>query len=784
MRAKLAVAVGAVLLAAHLVVLVVWVPQHLTSEAHRRASLPSAYAALDRNSLAEAKRQASILADSETLSPTERGGPWYVLGAVAAAEAPRLTEPDRTKHYARAAQWLEESHVRGFPAGREPEGLYLLGESLCRSNQFAASLPVLEEALAAAPQHSTELFGLLARALASITPADLSKARQYCNRYLADGALVDEDRFAGLLLSAQIDDRLGNAAASQASLVQIPATSASSPEALLLEATLLMRAARATKTAAESTDAERDEAQAKYQQAAEKLRLAQSRGSATEALALRAMYLVGKCLLESDNDRAALEQFSRVRERSPRTVEGVAAALEEAELLRRVDRHEEAIGMYRIAVRTIGSTVNYENELLSLETIRQRMSAAFEQYLRAGQFDLALQMARSIYPVFPRERELELSAEVLRAAARAQTLKMESAPADEAKIFAASARNNLRLAAQTYSKLAELRTTSRAYPDDLWNAAECFVEGRDFQNAAKLLELYLKNELRRRRARALLILGEAHMAISNPDKALEALQECIDDYPHDPASYQARLLVAKAHLEKGESSKAELLLRANLESGYLTPRSTEWRDSLFALGWLLEVEGRYQDAIGRLEEAVERYPDAPQAIEARYLIAESYRRFAQQAREKFEADTIETSRIGHAKQLQQYLTSAIEQYEQVQTILTRREQQREPNLLEQAILRNCYFARGAALCDLGRYEDAIRMYSTATNLYRGEPEVLEAFLQIANCYRRLNRPDEARGVLAQAKAALARIDTAADFTQTTTYTRDEWGQVLDQMISL
>ena len=73
-------------------------------------------------------------------------------------------------------------------------------------------------------------------------------------------------------------------------------------------------------------------------------------------------------------------------------------------------------------------------------------------------------------------------------------------------------------------------------------------------------------------------------------------------------------------------------MQDNLSGEQLTPASKEWRDSLFALGDLLHVAARDAEAIPRLEEALERYPDAPQAIGARYLLADSSRRLAMELR--------------------------------------------------------------------------------------------------------------------------------------------------------
>jgi tetratricopeptide (TPR) repeat protein len=253
---------------------------------------------------------------------------------------------------------------------------------------------------------------------------------------------------------------------------------------------------------------------------------------------------------------------------------------------------------------------------------------------------------------------------------------------------------------------------------------------------------------------------------------------------YEPAYYEARVLAAKACIEKGDTANAESLLQANLEDNNLTPRSVEWRDSLFGLGSLLVVVGRYQDAIQRLEEFVARYPDSPQALEARYLTAQAYQHLGQQLQQKLADDKIEMLRIAHEKQMQQNLTAAIERYQQLQSLLGDHAEQSELNKADKAILRNSRFAVAASLFDLGRYDEAARTYSNIASLYRNDPEVLDAFVQLAACYRRLNQPAESQGALAQAKAALQRMHKDADFQLTTNHSRQEWGQLLDQLAIL
>jgi tetratricopeptide (TPR) repeat protein len=246
----------------------------------------------------------------------------------------------------------------------------------------------------------------------------------------------------------------------------------------------------------------------------------------------------------------------------------------------------------------------------------------------------------------------------------------------------------------------------------------------------------------------------------------------------------------------------------------------EWRDSLFTYGLLLHDEAQmleaqarddlaqalsnrseeraatadrqlqqarelYRETIRRLEEAVARFSESPQVIESRYVIAESYRASAGFTREKLDRATIETARMEHTREMHRLLEAAVGEYEQVQEILTRRREKSQLTSLEQAILRNCYFARGATFYELGRYDDAVMAYSAATNRYHHEPEVLDAFMQLANCYRRLNRPDEARGVIEQARLVLGRMTAEESaFARTTIHTRKEWEQVLDWLAAM
>ncbi len=496
------------------------------------------------------------------------------------------------------------------------------------------------------------------------------------------------------------------------------------------------------------------------------------------------MYLIGLCLLEMGDQNAALAQLKRTRSVYSETQEGLAAGLQEADLLLGMHREEDALDVYRMVLGGIHAKRTFANRWISPKKFRARILKAYQYFVEAGKFDEAVRLAERMSPLFPEAQSACLVAETYRTWARAEVRQSETLPEPKAGETRRRGRELYRTAGQNFEHLAKIEFTEREYPDDVWQGAECFLAGHQFTAAVSMLEEYLKYELRRRRPTALVHLGEALLALGRLDEAMEVLGECIEFYPTDAAGYEARLWAARAMTEKGNPQAAEELLGENLNGESLTPESKEWRDSLFALGKLLAEDGRHLDAIERLEEAVARYPDAQQSIEARYLIAEACLQAAKVPQEKAATDTGETARLVHRKQAAQLLERAIHYFQETEQVLNRRAEQTELNPLEKSMLRNSYFAIGAALVDLGRYDEAIKAFSAAANRYQHDPEVLDAFVQISYCYRRLNKPREAQGTVRQAMLVLQQIKEDVPFEETTIYSRKQWKELLDWMSHL
>jgi tetratricopeptide (TPR) repeat protein len=340
---------------------------------------------------------------------------------------------------------------------------------------------------------------------------------------------------------------------------------------------------------------------------------------------------------------------------------------------------------------------------------------------------------------------------------------------------------HMRAAGVAFEQLAELRFATKFYTSDLWRAAEDFFQGQSFSRAVAALHKYLRYEPELRNAQALLRLGQAHLALGQIPDSIATLEECIEFHPLDSSTFQARIDCAKAYWCKGDTDHAEALLRDNIGGSSLKPLSPEWKDSLFELGILLHEKERFEESIGTLEEAVARYPQDPQRLVAQYVIGESYRRWAQELVAESQKTHTSSEQTKAMQLVADRLTTALAQFEEVQRTITLRTHDIHSDPLMGTMLRNCYMLEGAVLFDLGRYKDAIEAYSNVSSLYPDEPFVLETFVQISNCWRRLEKHDNARGAVHQAQIVLDRLPANSDFSNTTILNREEWRLLLANM---
>ena len=695
----------------------------------------------------------------------------------------------------------------GFPAGHESHGLRLLGQCLVQAGRPDDALPVLKQALSASPENEREIFELLIQAALAAQPAQPRLALDYSRRYLAAAVLTAEQRDRGRLQEGEIHYLLGDAAAGRAALAEVsPQSPAHLPARLLLVRMLLAEVdARIAEQPEESLPADIHDALAA---AIKELSSIAVRRPIDGSLRAEAQFLEALCHSRLGEQGKAIGLLARIRRDDFGSPLALAAAVFEAEIHLASGRADEALKLYERAILDATPAAIDRNRWLPRSALERALEDAFRRFVESGNYSRAVDLARVLPPLLDEALSYQWRAQAQHGWAEQLLAQAAGQPLAAKEALRTEARLHFRQAGADYERLAELRIMTRHYLDDLSRSAADYLAGHGFVQAARVYRRFLKSDPQDGRAEALTGLGEALLAIGQPDDALRALTQCVRSFPQHPATYKARHLASLTQIEKGELAEAQKLLVENLYNNSLTPDSAEWRDSLFALGklrWregtealtrsrggaagseadeLAKADAAFQEAIRLLDEAVRRYPQAEQMTEARYLLADSHRQAAHWPRKRLELAAIEASKAPLVRQMQDELDGAVREFGTLIAELGNDRDGRGQSRLEQAILRNSYFGRADALFDLGRYDEAAEAYSAATNRYQNEPEALSAYVQIAACYRRQQRQIEARGTLEQARIVLGRIRKDADFRRTTPYSRDEWNNLLNWLSAL
>lgn len=760
--------------------------------------LRRAMSGYDEGRLGEARDAAADLRLRTDIPAEEKGVPAYVLGTVMYEEAlDEWQERERQAYFLLAARYLTEAQQAGFPHGREGNGYYLLGKSLHGCGRYAEALPPLLAALEKNGPRRTEICGLLADTYLSDRVPNLDQAAKYNAQYLADTKLSPEDRDAALLIQAKITFDLGRFEECQKQLDQFTPESAASAEVLLLRGRLKLKAED-------------------FSGAREIFAKAQDLSFRNGPLMRQAQYLQGLSLRKSGDLLAAELLFSRNRRSYLDTPEGMASGLEEAEVQHQLGNEIEALAAYRRVLKQISQTPARLHPWVGDEELRERLDATVGEFLAEQQFDAAFELLQAVSTVFADAHTVEQLASLHQQWGDRLMAQAAAPQAENSADLRTQARSEYRLAGVDFGRLAHLRVATREYPNDLWRSAENYLRGQDYPSAIRVYQRHLENLNRAGRSPALTRIGECLLALNQPAEALQYVRECIEFFPKDPFVYQARLIAAEAEIELEHLDAARDLLIANLENESLTPQSREWRDSLFALGrvyyhngmlhesasrrlglhspnssgqqaGLKELElahASFREAIERLDEAIQREPQSPHALEGRYLLAISHMQSAKLPKWQLNGVNIESTRVTLRRQLQRELSAAIGEFDQLKADLVAKQERADLTEVEQRILRNAYFGKADALFDLDMYEDAIQAYSSATNRYQQAPESLEAYVQIAVCQRKLDRLADSRRTLEQARLVLGRMPADASFLNTTRYDRNEWNELLTWLSSL
>lgn len=478
-------------------------------------------------------------------------------------------------------------------------------------------------------------------------------------------------------------------------------------------------------------------------------------------------WLRGRLALAEDRPQEALTAFDEALGLQSYGESALLVAAAQAEALAKLERHAAARSVIRDAVRRLRgdrSTVGAGLPLIraTLRRLQQARSAQSDFTEAARYLELALEYAPESEPRIRREVLETLGLTYSRAAPQTQD-------ATEARRIRMSAGKSLEAAA------ALARGDEAGHRELLW-ASGSEYDAAGAAGAAQRMFMQFAERARgdQRRPQALLRLAQALAADGRFTDAIQWNERLVEEYPILPEAYRARLLIADALIAMGPEQfpEAQRRLTELLERGEVDPTAPAFREALFALGDLLYQQRRFAEAIGRIGDYLELYPDDAERPRLRFLLADGYRQSAYQLRDGDEGarttEAVDESRRRFERAaaiFQEFLEETHDQPGDAGDLATLR--------------RLALFARADCLFELNTPDslsDALVSYRAATARYQTDPPALSAQVQIANIYLRRGKLIEAARAIEHARWLLGGISDAAFSGEP--QGRAEWDQYL------
>jgi tetratricopeptide (TPR) repeat protein len=305
-------------------------------------------------------------------------------------------------------------------------------------------------------------------------------------------------------------------------------------------------------------------------------------------------------------------------------------------------------------------------------------------------------------------------------------------PPDKAEASRAKIRDCYHQAGVAFSKVLE-SASGDLYTKALYSAGHSFYMAGDYATAVPLLDEFAGAKLKDEHVPEVLYKeATALAALGSYERAINVCRGNAADHPTNIYAYRSMLLEGDLYRSLGGSN---LAYAADIYSGILTDgrflsESPEWRRAIYALGETLYKIGDFKNAMLRLDEALQRFPDDPEAGSALYYFALACRQaaFADPAGKQ-------TLLMRAASVFARLAAGAADDESQT---------------------RNAAFLEADSYYDLGDYAKALSLYDKAVEAHLDTPEATRALFQMANCYHRMGLRQQADATYKRAVFNLQR----------------------------
>lgn len=603
-----------------------------------------------------------------------------------------------------------------------------------------------------------------------LTQADTGPAEASLDDYLKDSRLSNTERGWAMEQKAELQANRGAVAEARALLGQVLHLT---PDVVAQGEAHYHLGAIAYKSG-ESAEAER------------LLRVARDQLRTSHPLDAEAALLLGKIRQQASSPREAISFYQSVLESHPESHAAPLALLGRGEC--RIALGEDAGGLSDLRDLTNRIVAKPAADACRTDAITGLREAAAALSAKAdykGALEL-LADEQQLTPEPPSEFYARLAGVYEKRGDQLVESK-EPAPSEADAIRRTQEISDLRTrAGDAYTAYSHVLTLAddRGHAEAMWKGVDLYDLAGNTPRAISALELFIAERPDDGQTpEALLRLGRTYQAAGQFDKAIEAFQHNQFRYPQSLAASQSGVPLAQAFIAKGSDQypKAEKVLLGVIDSPLIRPDAKEFRQALFELSQLFYRTGRYEEAVTRLEEMAERYPNDEHMGQLLFLMADSYRKSASllvKMASNNPADGAATAAANLAEAAaakKDRLSKAKGLFDRVLEVYRLTPPQAD---LDKLYLKLGTFYRADCLFDLGNYEEAIKLYDAATLRYQDDPSSLAAYVQIVNAYCALGKIDEARTANERAKWLLRRMPSEAFTDGSFSMPKEYWEQWL------